>query len=376
MEVKYFLKHIKQVINSDTKHCVKIDDIDIVYSVHKNSSQKEGIWRVKLNDQELTKHSPYRWRYYCITCGAENEVGMAQIHRKLNGNISNCSNCVNKEQGKIETQRDKIKGNRFALGEKLNVRETKIISNKERIIESEEAFEQECEAYQQAYYKTHLTFDDFEKIRPHLVAIRNGHIRGEQLDKLSFIPVFKVSNQMKYSYVLYDEEKDIIMKADQPILKCEGCDMEWRGKSIETHKNREKILCQNCKLCRDTFKIRHIKNILGEKLCYQSQFELKFIKWCEEHNIVVRNGPAIKYTFQNAIHEYRIDFYLPDSNLLVEIKDNHIWHKRQIESGKWKAKLTAVKSLLQKEIYREYLLIYPKNWMTLSKYILKCQCKI
>lgn len=63
-----------------------------------------------------------------------------------------------------------------------------------------------------------------------------------------------------------------------------------------------------------------------------------FIKKCEENNIKILNGYDITYFFNGEKHVYKVDFFLPSERKLVEIKENHIWHKKQIESGKWDAK--------------------------------------
>jgi hypothetical protein len=98
---------------------------------------------------------------------------------------------------------------------------------------------------------------------------------------------------------------------------------------------------------------------------YQSKLELKFINWCNSNNIIVNNGPVVDYLFNGKNHKYRIDFQIDD--LLIEIKDFHIWHKNQVESGKWAAKLSAVES-------KKYYFITPNNWnqmITELKNILK-----
>lgn len=378
MDARDFVPNIICVREKITHDDISIESLKAVFTTHKYSSKKQKIWRLELNGKELTKHSPYRWSYKCLTCQKVNEVCMTQILRKLNGNIHNCYSCINRAVSKVDKQRQKMLGNEFARGVKKYVGDEIILSNKEIIRKSIQEFERMDDEYQNEYFKSHLTNDDYNHIKPHIVSIRNGHIKGDEFQKLVYVPVFKVDNQMKFSYVLYNEDDDVILKADQPIFKCQECELEWRGKSIATHKNRLKIICQSCKLCRDTFKIRHIRNIIDQKISYQSKLELKFVKWCADNSIIVENGPSLKYLFQEKIHEYKVDFYLPTFNFLIELKDNHIWHKRQIESGKWKAKISGVKSSLVKNggEYDEYLLIYPKNWVSIIKYILKCQCKI
>lgn len=42
------------------------------------------------------------------------------------------------------------------------------------------------------------------------------------------------------------------------------------------------------------------------------------------------------YFFKN--RKYRVDFFIPKFNLLIEIKDEHIWHKKEVLTGKWDGK--------------------------------------
>ena len=56
-----------------------------------------------------------------------------------------------------------------------------------------------------------------------------------------------------------------------------------------------------------------------------------------------------------------VDFMI--NNYLIEIKDNHIWHKNDIKSGKWQAKELAVNILVKNGEYKDFLFITPLNWL-------------
>ena len=45
----------------------------------------------------------------------------------------------------------------------------------------------------------------------------------------------------------------------------------------------------------------------------------------------------------------------------TELKDNHIWHKKQVENGMWKAKMDSVNKLLKDKQYSDYKLIFPND---------------
>jgi hypothetical protein len=80
-------------------------------------------------------------------------------------------------------------------------------------------------------------------------------------------------------------------------------------------------------------------------------------------NILIENGPKINYSFNSKNRKYIVDFYIPSINTLIELKDEHIWHKEQIKNGIWKSKMDKIDELLKNNTYDNYLLIYPKNLM-------------
>lgn len=96
---------------------------------------------------------------------------------------------------------------------------------------------------------------------------------------------------------------------------------------------------------------------------------MKFIKFCEDNNILVENGHVIEYTWNNKTRRYVVDFYIPNPGILVELKDNHIWHKKQINNGMWKAKMNAVNKYIA-NTNTEYEVIFPKNFVEKTNLIL------
>jgi len=211
----------------------------------------------------------------------------------------------------------------------------------------------------------HLTKDDYIRLKNNIVSFCNG--KYKDLSNIEYWDVFSVSNQMKYSSIMYDKTNNSVFKANQPILRCDVCDNEFRSKSLESHKNNLKIYCSDCKLCNKTFKIRDTKNINNQKILYQSKLELKFIDWCKENLLVVNNGPNLKYNFKDKERTYKVDFKV--NNVLVETKDDHIWHQNDIKTGKWAAKVSAVEKELNNNTYKKYYVLTPKNWDQLIKQI-------
>jgi hypothetical protein len=61
-------------------------------------------------------------------------------------------------------------------------------------------------------------------------------------------------------------------------------------------------------------------------LKYQGSYELDFIKICLHNNLNIKNGPVIDYTMSDKSRKYYSDFYLPDFNLICEIKSTYTFN--------------------------------------------------
>lgn len=338
--------------------------LSISFATSKYSSVKKDMWHVNLNDKMLSRkrNNNYTVKYKCVTCNNINVIGMITFLRKINKGSIECTACRNFNEEKRKKQSIFLK--KFLEEKKNNIdKEPKeeiiiIKTNKDLKKESEVAFNLENDEYKTSYFLYHLNQEDYTRISKNLISFHNG--RYNNLSELEFWPVFKTNNQMNYTSVLYDKVNDSIIKAHQPILKCENCDNEWRAKSIEKFKNSIKIMCKDCSFTNKIFKIRKTTNCNNDNIMYQSKLELKFIKWCNKHKIVLKNGPNVKYVFKEKERTYRVDFCI--NKTLIEIKDNHIWHQNDIKTGKWKAKEDSVYKLINEGLYDKYYLMTPQSW--------------
>lgn len=334
------MKIINNIIEiKDEDNVINILNINLEFSCNKYSSKNNNIYHITLNGKHLSKRDKYRIKYKCVTCENIHIVGVTQFLRKIQKCSFRCNLCCNKN-----TDKD-LKHEKESL---LQIKEKSI-----------QLFNDYDDDFKDNYFKYHLSNDDYQRISKNLISLQNGkHINDNNLE---YWPIFKTNNQMIFTSVFYDKVNDVIIKANQPILKCEKCCEIWRAKKIEKFKNSYKILCHNCTLCHNTFKIRSTKNNINQPILYQSNLEMKFIKWCELNNITVINGPVISYNFEDKIRKYKVDFQIKD--ILIEIKDNQIWHNNQIKSGKWEAKTNAVYDEIKKGVYKDYIIITPKDWI-------------
>jgi hypothetical protein len=340
---------------------IEISSLDLEYSLNKYSAKKNNIWHIIFNNKHLSKKDKFIITYKCITCSSIHSIGTTQFIRKINKCSINCYFCRNKNEEKRNYHSDFMKNNfKEKIAENKLIKENINIKDPINIRDiSINLFNEYDNDFKENYFKFHLTDLDYQRISKNIISFHNTNL--SDVNNYEYWSIIKINNQMNFTSMVYDKINNILFKAHQPILKCDNCSLHWRAKSLEKFKNSIKILCKDCSLVNNTFKLRVYHNCNNEQILYESKLELKFIKWCNDNKIIVYNGPKIPYIFENIERSYRIDFRI--NNNLIEIKDNHIWHKNDIKSGKWTAKELAVNNLLQNEEYKNYFFINPFNWL-------------
>ena len=54
------------------------------------------------------------------------------------------------------------------------------------------------------------------------------------------------------------------------------------------------------------------------------------------------------------------DFLWPNLGFVIELKDNHIWHKKQLESGRWEKKENAAITYCNQNNLK-YIMLFPED---------------
>lgn len=329
---------------------------------HKYSNTKTPTARFELDGVLVTRNNHLIIGYKCMTCNVINEITLNLYMRKINKGVKRCDACKNQEDAKCKAQ------SLFMSGKKLTTEESlTLITEKEpkwsekslglRIEESTTSFEEEDDDFKRCYFLVHLTSEEFTLQKSKIVSIGNDKLCD--LSGWIYTPHYKIGNQTKYTPMLYNLASNSLEKPSYIKWKCETCESMFVNRNIETQKNRIKIMCGDCGFSNRTFKMKSQKTPWG-KITYQSQYEKRFIDWCIEKEIEITNGPAIEYTWKEKAHKYKVDFQIPKLKMLVELKDNHVWHKMHIESGKWGAKETIAKSWCEENGW-QYKLVFPKT---------------
>jgi hypothetical protein len=326
---------------------------ELLIMAHKYSSVKTPTARIKIDDKLITRNNAIVVDYKCLRCNVINTITLNLFIRKVNKHITGCDSCKNQDPDKRYAQSTFMKGERI-VDHPVKWSE---LTLQERINKSLEEFELEDDEFKAQYFLRHLSSDEFDKVKEKIISIGNGKLSS--LSGWEYISTFRVHNQMKYTPMLVNLEKNASEKPNYIKWSCECCSSQFVNRDIEVQKNRIKILCTECSFTNRTFKIRTMDTPWG-KIRYQGTLESRFIQWCVENNIKITNGPRIEYIWNSRPHKYRVDFNLPDKNMLVEMKDNHIWHKMQIENGKWGAKESTTYKWCE-ENSMEYAIIFPKT---------------
>jgi len=347
---------IVEIKFKSTNENIPIKSKEILFETSKYASTKTPIWQIYINNVRMVKESDMIINYNCSECEKTYSVDAVQFLRKLRAGTHKCRHCA-LEFHNLQPEHNKSKNRKKLV--KPSLAEFHELSINE--------FESYPDDYKSNYLLSHLSEEDFDRLRPNIISICNG--KYTDIKDFEYWSIYKVHNQMAFSSVLYDKNTKSIIKIHQPIMKCDICDNIWRAKSLDGFKNAYKVLCKDCKFCNSIFKLRPTININNDKIMYQSKLEKKFIDWCSNNNLLVINGPKIKYNFGGRNRIYKVDFQI--NELLIEIKDFHIWHKNQVESGKWKAKEDAANYYITENNYKKFLLITPKNWNELTNEILQ-----
>ena len=376
------MKLVNNITHITDTSGVELKDFNLAieFSQKKYSAKKTAIWHLLLNGKSISRKDVYNFMYTCVTCGSKHKITTVSLLRKINKCSHECIECVNLNMQKRETHSANFATyvNRqneasmqtdfcslFTFGLQPKREKGSYMQKRDGCLVKFNALDDE---YKQAYYNSHLTIEDYTRISKNIISFHNG--KYTDLDDIEYWPVYNSTNQMTFTHMMYHKSQGIIFKPHQPILKCDNCDEHWRAKSIERFKNCVRIQCKTCSLVNNTFILRRYQNINREPILYQSKLELKFINWCNNNGIVVKNGPIIPYTFAGKERTYRVDFIIENANILIEIKDNHVWHRNDLESGKWQAKETAANEQVNKGIYKKYMMITPVTWMSQTKALL------
>lgn len=371
MEEKY-IQSIESICDKKTSKIIKWENLSIKKIITKYSNTSNPIYKLIIDTKIIPRNNSYLIKYKCQTCDTYQEITLNLFMRKVNKNTNRCHTCVNKEDKKRDQQSQFMKENvsKIISGEyeKKEVVKVKSSSLEKHLLNSHTEWEEEDDDFKDKYFHIHLTNEDFNRIQSKITDINNGKIK--ELSGWEYEPYYRVYNQTKYTPMLVNIKDNQIEKPLYISFICENCDLKFTNRDLEVVKNKIKLFCRECSFANKTFRIRKLKLANGDNILWQSIYERRFIEWCEQHNISIKNGPKIPYLFEEKQRTYSIDFELPIAKRFVELKDNHCWHKQQVESGKQSAKEKSANEYAEKKGYK-YEVVFPRNIAEYKNELLK-----
>jgi len=350
---------------TDGKNEIQLKSISIEKYMGKYFSAKKYINKLFINGIPIKK----KWKitYTCLHgCGHINTILGKCMDRKIRNKTIRCYNCKEDNKKKQMKQSIFMKNNQCRKGI-VHVPD----KHKETVIDtigkSIDHFLEEKYAFISDYYEKHLTWLEFENLTKKIIGIGNNIIID--WNDYMYVESFLIPNSIKYYPRLFCFSENKILKLERIQFRCDICENLLVSKNLLKIKKRYKILCKRCNLCNNIFKIRPIKNCKFKKIIYQSKLEKALIDFCNSNNIEIVNGPKIKYSLNNTVKKYYIDFYLPEYKFLIETKDRHIWHKRQIANGTWSSKKFAANKYARANNLT-FMVIFPENMNTIQNILL------
>jgi hypothetical protein len=166
------------------------------------------------------------------------------------------------------------------------------------------------------------------------------------VSKIEEIKNKKIITSLKNYDVKYPMQSKIIK--DKMKLFCNekyGCDHEMQN--LEYFNN----------WLLKTYKIKYFKNT---ELFYQGSYELDFLENFE-NKFYIKNGLSFNYFFDNNKKVYFSDFYLPDFNLIIEIKSSYTFQQNK-----------SINLLKEKTVLNSgynFIFIIDKNYLNFLKII-------
>ena len=198
-------------------------------------------------------------------------------------------------------------------------------------------FDEMDESFYNWYFKSHLTEKEFYNYIKYFYKINNTIITDYK--KVIYYVAEPIKSQYRFTAKVSFDNGKTKETIKNVYLKCKICQKIFK---IHIYNMRNKdlnnIICKSCSFTNLSYPIQLYDNT---GLTYQSGIEYNFITNCLQNNIKITNGLTISYQFNNKIHKYITDFYLPEYQYIVELKSKNKFYRDDKKSGKLYAKNNA-----------------------------------
>lgn len=310
------IKHILKIYDSEDNE-IKYHSLKISKEKRKFSKTISIVFYIDDIPLSCKQYRSYKVLYQC-RCGRQNKILLRKycIKTKIV-----CPSCIQNRNFDY-----------FIVTNSL--RKNKELYHKKDLIKKEYDFNKESGSFKENYFKNHFRQKEFYKYLPYIYSINHIQIQNK---KIEYIEAEKTNNQFKYtSKVIIDGNKMTLKSIELQCSKCKNI-FTIHPMNIK-YQDLDEIECKICKFANKKYKIQTYKN---SELTYQSKLEYNFIEKCIENNIKIQNCFKIDYIFNNTVHKYTPDFYLPEYKMIIELKSKNQYYKIDLKSGKLEAKSNA-----------------------------------
>lgn len=245
-KLKNVIESITSIVDGKGKTC----KYEIINYSSKYSNTKKAIYKLKINGKIISRSNSYIVNYDCFMCDKPNAISANGFTKKLNNDIVQCRTCKEYDITKKEKQIAFMKKNnpQFRCYKKSTRNEA---SNADKISKSNMMFEQMDNEFVSRYYAKHMTVNEFSLVSSKIISIGNKNISFD--DKLAYYPHIVCNNQTKFTPMLYNEQKDIMIKPEYIEWKCDKCSTSFTNRDLYIQKGRHKIMCKDCNFLQQNF---------------------------------------------------------------------------------------------------------------------------
>ena len=294
---------------------------------------------------KIQRKNKYIVSFNCISCNRENIVNLNNFVGKVEKNTKSCFNC-NIFPNKFTSIDDKILKDRDDYF-KLPLRKRIMYENKL------------------------MTPFHFEKIKKYIISYNND--KFSDIDYTMYIPYYKPTESNKHFEPCFlDRNTDIVTRAINIKLECHHCNYHFKIDSIRNIRKQFPIYCKMCYIRFGDIKPKYECNITGQNVMYKTKMQHKFIKYCNNNEIVIYNGP-------NNIELCNIDFYIPHSKTYIDVVGN-LEYQEDYNVDNLNKRYDVIQDFISKEtrqgLENTYIVLHPKNYVKEARNLWKLSLKI
>lgn len=238
--------------------------------------------------------------------------------------------------------------NKYYCSKCSNVKRTKVINEKygvNNVFQLQETKEKMKKSFMEKYGVDHPN-----KSKDVMDKMKNTNVERYGCENVfqneSIKDRIKKTNINNLGVEYPSQNKDVKNKSCQTNLKKLGV-MYPQQNNVVFHKSKK-----------SSFKINELFN-----LSYQGSYELDFLNFCKEKNIIkqISKGESIKYTQNDKTCYYHPDFYIEKLKLIIEIKSKY-WYSVHLEKN-------LIKERFVKNMGFDYIVIMDKDYSEFMNHI-------